>query len=584
VLPDRSYGIVDSMTDSEIDTSTEADEPLEPADAAVALDLLLTEAALGTAYHFRPRTATLRLAAKLASKPTAVARRTRDLASEIARIAAGKSAVAPDAHDRRFSEREWEENPLLRRVLQSYLAAGKTADDLLSDAELSYDDHEKAEFLIRNINEALAPSNNLLLNPAALKAAKETKGKSVARGAKAFAQDMQQAPRLPSMVSEEGFVLGENIASTPGSVVWRTEMFELIQYQPTTKTVYRHPLIIIPPMINKFYAVDLAPGRSMVEYLLSQGQQVFAISWRNPTAEHRDWGFDEYGASILEAIAAARAITKAKRVNLYAMCSGGIVTTMTLAHLKKIGDSDQVSGLGLAVAVLDQDHAGLATAALDSKTAKAAIAISASRGYLDGRHLAEAFAWLRPTDLVWGYWINNYLLGQTPPRFDVLFWNADTTRMAAALHKDFVETGLTNSLAHAGESKIMGTKVDLGTVDVDSYIVAGISDHICPWSACYASTQLLGGEKKFVLSNSGHIAAIVNPPTNPKATYRVAKSNPNSYEEWFELAEKVPGSWWGDFAKWLGKRGGGKVSAPAALGDVSHPPLVPAPGTYILEP
>ncbi len=568
------------MTD--VDVDLHADDVPEPADAAVALDLLLTEAALGTAYHFRPRTATLRMAAKLATKPSTVAKRTRDLGTELVRIAAGKSRVAPDARDRRFADEEWDENPLLRRVLQSYLAAGKTAEDLLSDAELSYDDHEKAEFLIRNINEALAPSNSPLLNPTAIKTAKATKGKSVARGAKAFAHDMQHAPRLPEMASDEGFVIGENIAATAGSVVLRTEMFELIQYQPTAKTVYRHPLIIIPPMINKFYAVDLAPGRSMVEYLLSQGQQVFVVSWRNPTAENRDWGFDEYGASILEAIAGARNVTNAKKVNLYAMCSGGIVTSMTLAHLKKIGESDQVAGLGLAVAVLDQDQAGLAAAAIDSKTAKAAIAMSASRGYLDGRHLAEAFAWLRPTDLVWSYWINNYLLGRNPPKFDVLFWNADTTRMAAALHKDFVETGLQNKLPK-GEAKIMGTKVDLKTVDTDSYVVAGIADHICPWSACYATTQLLGGDVKFILSNSGHIAAIVNPPTNPKATYRVSETNPESFEDWFGQAEKVPGSWWSDFAKWLGKRGGGKKAVPTALGNATHPPLDAAPGTYILE-
>ncbi len=559
-------------------------DPIEPAEAAIALDLLLTEAALGTAYHFRPRTATLRMAAKLAANPAAVAKRTRDLAAELTRIAAGKSSVEPHGRDRRFSAEEWQQNPLLRRVLQSYLAAGKTAEDLLADADLSYDDHEKADFLIRNINEALAPSNNPLLNPDAIRTAKQTKGKSALTGAKAFAQDMQRAPRLPEMVSDEGFVIGENIAASPGAVIFRTEMFELIQYEPTTEKVYRHPLIIIPPMINKFYAVDLAPGRSMVEYLLGQGQQVFAISWRNPTAENRDWGFDEYGASILEAIAAAREITSAKKVNLYAMCSGGIVTSMTLAHLAKVGEADQISGLGLAVTVLDQDQAGLATAALDNKTAKAAIAVSASRGYLDGRHLAEAFAWLRPTDLVWGYWINNYLLGRKPPRFDVLFWNADTTRMAAALHKDFVETGVSNALAHPGQAKIMGTKVDLGTVGVDSYIVAGVADHICPWSACYASTQLLGGDKKFVLSNSGHIAAIVNPPTNPKATYRVAESNPANFQDWYAQAHQEPGSWWEDFAKWLARRGGGKKLAPKSVGDDVHPALSPAPGTYILEP
>ena len=562
----------------------EADAHIDPAEAAIALDLLLTEAALGTAYHFRPRTASLRMAVKLAGQPQDVARRTKDLAVELASIAAGNSKIQAHPADRRFADDAWRDNPILRRVLQSYLAAGKTAQDLLEDAELSYDDHEKADFLIRNINEALAPSNSPVLNPTAIRTARQTKGKSLVAGAGAFAKDMRNAPRTPSMVEDDAFEVGKDLAITPGSVVMRTEMFELIQYQPTTKTVYRRPLLVVPPMINKFYAIDLAPGRSMVEYLVAQGQQVFVISWRNPTADNRDWGFDEYGASILEAMAATRKITGSKKTNIYATCSGGIVSTMVMAHLKKIGDDDQVSGLGLAVTVLDQDHAGLATAALNEQTAKAAIAVSASRGYLDGRHLAEAFAWLRPTDLIWGYWVNNYLLGRKPPKFDVLFWNADTTRMPAALHKDFVETGLNNTLAKPNEAHMMGTPVDLSSIDVDSYVVAGVSDHICPWSACYATTQLIGGDCKFVLSNSGHIAAVVNPPTNPKANYRVAPSNPPTADEWLAEAEKQAGSWWVDFAKWLGKRGGGKVAAPTSLGSAEFPALSPAPGTYILEP
>lgn len=558
-------------------------EHIDPAEAAIALDLLLTEAALGVGYHFRPRTATVRLGAKLATKPQAVAKRTAELAAELTKVALGKSDAAPPRGDRRFAAEAWQENPVLKRVLQSYLAAGKTAADLLEDAELSYDDHERAEFLIRNVNDALAPSNSPILNPDALSAATNSKGKSLARGAKSFAKDMKRAPRTPSMIESDAFEVGKNLAVTPGSVVQRTEMLELIQYAPTTKTVYRRPILLIPPMINKFYAIDLAPGRSLVEYLLTQGHQVFVISWRNPTAENRDWGFDSYGAAIIDAMATTRKIAKSKKLNLFATCSGGIVTTMTLAHLKAQGELGQVSGLGLAVAVLDQDHAGLATAALNENTAKAAIAVSAARGYLDGRHLAEAFAWLRPNDLIWSYWVNNYLLGKTPPKFDVLYWNADTTRMSAALHKDFVEMGVSNSLGTPGKAQILGTKVDLKTVDTDTYAVAGIADHICPWSAAYGTTQLLGGDVKFVLSSSGHIAAIINPPGNPKAKYRVAASNPATAEEWMASATAKSGSWWPDFSDWAGKRGGGKVAASASLGNDAFPPLDPAPGRYINE-
>ena len=569
--------------DQSADLTAEELAHIDPAEAAVALDLLLTEAALGVGYHFRPRTATVRMGAKLATKPQAVAKRSAELAAELTRVALGKSDAVPERGDRRFAAEAWQENPVLKRVLQSYLAAGKTAADLLEDAELSYDDHERAEFLIRNVNDALAPSNSPILNPDAVSAAKKTKGKSLARGAKSFAKDMKRAPRTPSMISEDAFEVGKNLAITPGSVVQRTEMYELIQYQPSTKTVYRRPMLVIPPMINKFYAVDLAPGRSLVEYLVGQGHQVFVISWRNPTAEHRDWGFDSYGAAIIDAMATTRKITQSKKLNLFATCSGGIVTTMSLAHLKAQGELDQVSGLGLAVAVLEQDHAGLATAALNENTAKAAIAVSASRGYLDGRHLAEAFAWLRPNDLIWSYWVNNYLLGRTPPKFDVLFWNADTTRMSAALHKDFVEMGVNNSLGTPGKAEILGTRVDLKTVDTDTYAIAGIADHICPWSAAYGTTQLLGGDVKFVLSSSGHIAAIINPPTNPKAKFRVAESNPATAEEWLKGSTTEAGSWWPDFSKWAGERGGGKVTAPKTLGNETFPPLDPAPGTYISE-
>ncbi len=418
--------------DQSAELSAEELAHIDPAEAAIALDLLLTEAALGVGYHFRPRTATVRMGVKLATKPQAVAKRTAELAAELAaeltKVALGKSDTAPPRGDRRFASEAWQENSVLKRVLQSYLAAGKTASDLLEDAELSYDDHERAEFLIRIVNDALAPSNPPL-NPDAIAATKKTKGKNLAKGAMSFAKNMAHAPRTPSMIEDDAFEVGKNLAITPGSVVARTEMLELIQYTPSTKTVYRRPLLFIPPMINKFYAVDLAPGRSLVEYLVAQGHQVFVISWRNPTADNRDWGFDSYGAAIIDAMATTRNIAQSKKLNLFATCSGGIVTTMTLAHLKAQGELEQVSSLALAVAVLNQDHAGLASAALNESIAKAAIAISASRGYLDGRNLAEAFAWLRPNDLIWSYWVNNYLLGRTPPKFDVLYWNADTTRM-----------------------------------------------------------------------------------------------------------------------------------------------------------
>ena len=285
--------------------------------------------------------------------------------------------------------------------------------------------------------------------------------------------------------------------------------------------MYTVPLLLVPPVINKYYIMDIAPGRSMIEYFVRQGHQVFAISWRNPTAEHRSWGVDTYGAAILDALGAVEKISGSDSVHVQASCSGGILMSMTAAHLSAIGEAERLASLTLMVTVLDQQKAGLA-AAIDEEAADIAVALSGRKGYLDGRALAEVFAWLRPTDLVWRYWVNNYVQGRTPPPFDVLFWNADTTRMPAALHRDMVQMGVHNALTQPGGVDMLGTPVDLGTVTTDTYVVAGVADHISPWQACYRSARLLASkELRFVLSTSGHIAALVNPPGNPKASYRV---------------------------------------------------------------
>ena len=386
------------------------------------------------------------------------------------------------------------------------------------------------------------------------------------------------------MIDPTAFTLGETIAVTEGSVVFRSEVFELIQYAPQTDKVWSVPLLMVPPVINKFYIMDLAPGRSMVEYFLRQGLQVFAISWRNPTAEHRTWGFDTYGRAILDALDAVEKITNSDRTHLQASCSGGILAAMTAEHLTATGEGDRLAGLTLMVTVLDQRKAGFAAAAIDEEMANIAIALSARKGYLDGRALAEVFAWLRPTDLVWRYWVNNYVEGKSPAAFDVLFWNADTTRMAAALHRDMVMLGLHNALATPGAVSMLGTPVDLGQLTVDAYVVAGIADHISPWQACYRSARLLGSKDlRFVLSSSGHIAALVNPPGNPKASYLVGDVDEPDPAAWAETAEKNRDSWWPDFVSWLAERGGERKDAPDSLGGSSMPPIEPAPGSYVLE-
>jgi polyhydroxyalkanoate synthase subunit PhaC len=341
---------------------------------------------------------------------------------------------------------------------------------------------------------------------------------------------------------------------------------------------------MVPPVINKFYIMDIAPGRSMIEYFVQQGQQVFVISWRNPQARHRDWGFDAYGAAIVEAMDAVQKIAGTESVHLFATCSGGILAAMVAAHLGEIGEGDRVAGLSLAVTVLDENRAGFAAAAMSERAAQAAIRVSGRKGFLDGRDMAEMFAWLRPTDLVWRYWVNNYVQGRKPAPFDVLFWNADTTRMTAALHKDMVLMGLRNALVTPGAVSMLGSPVDLSKATSDAYIIGGVADHISPWQATYRSARLLGSkDNRYVLSTSGHIAALVNPPGNPKASFRTGPVDAEDPQEWLESSQKLPDSWWPDYVHWLAERSGPQVEAPKALGGEGLPPLGPAPGSYVME-
>jgi polyhydroxyalkanoate synthase subunit PhaC len=495
----------------------------------------------------------------------------------------GTSQVQPSRRDRRFSDPGWAGNPLLRRTMQAYLAAAQTAEVVVAEAGLDEADSERVGFVLTNLVDALAPSNNPLLNPAAVKAAIDTGGGSVLAGLRHFAADMAVAPRVPTMVEPDAFEVGVDLAVTPGSVVLRTPVFELIQYRPATTTVRQVPLLIVPPVINKFYVMDLAPGRSMVEYLVGRGLQVFMISWRNPDARHATWDLDTYGQAIVDAMDAAARITGSDQTALAGACSGGIIAAMVAAYLAHAGQQDRIAAATLMVTVLDQAHAGVASAVIDERTERLAAAASRARGYLDGRSLAEVFAWLRPNDLIWNYWVNNYLLGRKPPPFDILFWNADTTRMTAGLHRDFLRLGAANALVTSGGATMLGSPVDLAAVDRDTYLVAGITDHICPWQSCYRSTQLLSGRQRFVLSTSGHVAAMVNPPGNAKASYQIGKECPEDPQEWLRRAETCRGSWWPDYADWLAERCGEEKAAPGELGGGGLEPICDAPGTYVYD-
>src|SRR3954470_252892 len=385
-----------------------------PEAAEAALDVLLTDAADGTRSRFVRPGAAVNVAAGLARRPDRAARRIGRLGAELARVAAGRSDVRPAKRDRRFADPAWESSWLFRRVLQTHLAVGEAVDGLISDAELDWRHERQARFAAGNVLDALAPSNFPLTNPAVLKESIDQGGLNFLRGARRFLDDF---PRLPSTVDTSKFAVGENLALTPGSVVLRTEVFELIQYAPQTEQVREVPLLFAPPTINKYYVLDLAPGRSMIEWLLRQGQQVFTISWRNPDAEQGHFDLDTYAQAVLEARDAVAAITGQPAVHLNGACSGGMIGAGAVGHLAAEGRLGEVATLTLMVVALDNERAGDAAAFTGRDTAAAAVAASARRGYLDGQALSGVFTWLRPNDLVWNYVVNNYLLGKEPPAF-----------------------------------------------------------------------------------------------------------------------------------------------------------------------
>jgi poly[(R)-3-hydroxyalkanoate] polymerase subunit PhaC len=564
-------------------STTSTVSPDRLAESAAPLDMLLVDATSGPVRRFVPDMSVAKWGVALARRPRSLASRLVELGMEAGRVLAGASTLAPHRGDRRFTDVAWTENPLLRRLVQIYLAGSEAAEQLVSEADLQPRDRKRVQFLVENLAEALAPSNVPLINPASAKAVIDTAGLSLVRGSKQLVKDLASAPRVPEMVDGSGYVLGENIAATPGAVVFRTELLELIQYAPQTDEVYEVPALVVPPTINKFYALDLAPERSLVEFGLRQGRQMFVISWRNPDSRHASWNFDTYVRAILDALEAVEEITGGTQTVLGGVCSGGLLASIAAAYLAEIGRQDRLAALCLAMTVIDNHDAGTAAALADERMARRAKARSKRKGYLDGRELAEVFAWLRPGDLVWNYWVNNYLLGKRPPAFDILFWNADTTRMTAALHADFIDLAMRNSLTRPGALTVLGVPIDLGKITVDSYVVAGINDHITPWESCYRSALLLGGTTRFVLSTSGHIAALVNPPGNPKASYHTGDEQASDPKVWLKGSDSHQGSWWNDLGRWLDERSGAQRPAPKTPGSHRLSVLAEAPGTYVFD-
>jgi polyhydroxyalkanoate synthase len=521
-----------------------------------------------------------RVAARAVVRPKPLVRRTARMAAELGAIAVGTSPRAPHVTDRRFADAVFHEHPVYRRVMQAYLAWREALVGLVDDLDLDPKSRARGRFALTLWTEALAPTNTLLGNPVALGRAVQSRGATLWKGARNMIGDWTDNGGMPTQVDRRLFEVGRNLAVSPGQVVFRSEVLELIQYAPRTPTVHARPLLMIPPQINKFYVLDLAPGRSLVEYLVGHGFSVFAVSWRNPTAAQRDWGLDEYVGALREATDVARAITGAPCLNVLGACAGGITTAALLGHLAALGDT-RVASATFPVTVLDTSVESTMDLLASEKTVASSIARSRRRGVLSGNEMRRVFAWLRPNDLVWSYWVNNYLLGQAPPAFDILYWNNDATNLPATLHAQFLDIYLRNSFCHPGTLEVLGTPIDLGKVTADVYAIGALTDHITPWQACYRTPRLFGGGHTFVESTSGHIQALVNPPSNAKSAYLTNDAYGADEVAWLAGAREHRGTWWEHWRQWLAERSGPQRAAPARLGSDAHPPITPAPGRYV---
>ncbi|MFD0917127.1 alpha/beta fold hydrolase [Pseudahrensia aquimaris] len=521
----------------------------------------------------------------MATQPEKMARQWLDLAGEFTNILTNSSTTEPDAKDRRFADKAWQKNPLNKALMQSYLAWQKAVAQTVEEMDLSEREAAQARLVSSIFTDAMAPSNMLWTNPTALKTLVDTGGLSAVSGLKNFFDDMTKNGGLPSSVDASKFKVGENLATSPGHVIFKNEVLELIHYTANTEMVHPKPFMLVPPQINKYYSVDLAPEKSMIQFLLSQGIQPYCISWRNPTADQRDWTLATYIEALDEAVEAAMAITGEKSVNMMGSCSGGITLSAYTAWLAAQNKSKKINSLVLAVCVLntaaesDSDFAAL----VSPESVMLAKQASATRGVLDGQDMAKMFAWMRPNDLIWNYWVNNYLLGNKPPAFDVLYWNADTTRLPAGLHADFLDMIFTNPFMNPNTLSLNGHPVDMTKVKHDTMIIAGTTDHITPWKAVYETARIFGDDTQFILSNSGHLQSLLNPPGNPKSWYVGGLAKSDSPDEWAETAVKKEGSWWLKWGKFLQERSGEPVKAPKQPGNKKYPSLGPAPGTYIFE-
>jgi polyhydroxyalkanoate synthase len=527
----------------------------------------------------------LRGLAAAAAQPAPLARGVGRLARTWAAVARGTEEHRPAPRDKRFTDPAWSLNPVYRRLAQGYTALGEELSRLVDEYEhtaADWHDVERARFAVGVLTAALAPTNTLPGNPAALKRAFDTGGASVVRGLRQFAHDVRHNGGMPSQTDRSAFTVGEDLAVTPGEVVDRDDVAELIEYRPSTPSVRERPLLVIPPPIGRYYFLDLRPGRSFVEYAASRGLRVFMLSWRNPTRDQADWDMDTYARRILRAVDVVEEVTGAEDVNTLGFCAGGILMSTVLSHLAATGGHG-VHSASYGVTLLDFGTRAPIGAFSAPRLLELAGASSRRSGVITARSMGAVFSWMRPDDLVFNYVVNNWLMGEPPPVFDILAWNADGTNLPARLHGQFLDVFRSDTLATPGALTVLGTPVDLGRITVPVFVTGAVNDHLTPWTGCYRTTELLSGPATYVLSNAGHIASLVNPPGNPKASYWIGGEPGTDPEHWRATAEKRTGTWWEAWADWVLERSGDERPAPATPGSAAHPPLEAAPGSYVRD-
>ncbi|WP_020107816.1 alpha/beta hydrolase [Nocardia sp. 348MFTsu5.1] len=543
--------------------------------------------------------ATASVAGRAVKNPKALATASTTYAGRLARIPLAAARVFNDddpnpplpidLRDKRFADPAWRENAAFFALCQSYFATRALVDDLTAAGAGDQLQDAKTRQFLNLLMDAVAPTNFPFTNPGVITRAFDTGGASLLRGARFLAHDIVKRKGQPVKVDRDAFTVGVNLAATPGKVVFRNDLIEIIQYEPQTPTVHAIPILVSPPWINKYYILDLAPDRSLIEWAVKHSRTVFVISYRNPDESMKDVTMDDYFVEGFgTAMDVVEEITGSPKIEVLSICLGGAIAAMSAARLAATQD-ERVSALTMLNTLLDYSEVGELGLLVDPDTLDRVEIRMQKHGFLSGAEMADTFDVIRAKDLIFNYWVSRWMKGEKPDTFDILAWNEDNTRMPAKMHSQYLRSLYGRDELARGEYVLAGQQLDLGAITCDTYIVGAVNDHIVPWAASYKSVHLLGGDVRFVLSNGGHIAGAVNPP-NPRSYFhsvgapqsRKSPTLPSDPEVWRAKAEKQSGSWWEDWAAWSNARAGDLI-APPAVGSNKHAVVCDAPGTYVLQ-